>query len=116
MDVSGYKSNKRQLILQMRQAQLEGMKKNGKKIVANAQRRVRKKSRKLQKSIEMKGQPKRGPNGYNLEIGSVLPYAGVQEQGYRDGRKYGYTPYLGPAYDQEAPGLVADIKEVLDLF
>jgi hypothetical protein len=115
MDMPGYTSNKRQLILELRQAQLEGMKKTGKKIVNGAKRRVRKKSHALEKSIEMKGQPKRGPNGYTLEIGSNKPYAGVQERGFKDGRNYGFTPYLGPAYDAEAPGLAADIKEILDI-
>ena len=113
-EFSEYRSNKRQLIAELRQAQLEGLKKTGKRVVKSAKRKVRKKSHDLEKSIEMKGQPKRGPNGYTLEIGSDLPYAGVQEQGFKDGRKYGYTTYMGPALDEEAPGLTADIKEILN--
>ena len=71
-EFSEYRSNKRQLIAELRQAQLEGLKKTGKRVVKSAKRKVRKKSHDLEKSIEMKGQPKRGPNGYTLEIRSDL--------------------------------------------
>jgi hypothetical protein len=112
---SSYKSNRAQLVLEIQKAELEGLKATGKRIVTNAKRRVRKRSHDLEKSIRVMGQPRRLSNGVtSLEIGSDLPYAAAQEFGRPDLENYGFTAYLAPAFDEEAPELAADINVVLN--
>lgn len=104
--------HRRELTGKIYKAELEGLKKTAKNVVKAAKRNVRKRSHKLEKSIKVDGQPKITAFGvYEINVVSDEPHAFAQEYGRPDLKGYGYTPYIGPAFDKEADNLTTHIKE-----
>jgi hypothetical protein len=112
MEFPELKFNRKELTGQVYKAELQGLKKVGKNIVKSAKRYVRKRERKLEKSIKVLGQPRQTVFGvWQLDIGSDQPHAFAQEYGRPDLNNYGFTPYIRPAFDKEAPDLTTAITE-----
>ena len=95
-------------------AQEAGLRAVANRIVEKAKATVRVDSSNLQGSIKIQSF-EATKNGFTVEVGSTEDYAAIQELGPADERKYGFTPYLQPAADQESLTLISDIKDAFNI-
>lgn len=103
------------VMTKLRKAEKGGLEATGDQVVNSAKGKVRRDTDRLYNSIQIQqGEAFSNGAGYVIEVGSDeedVPYAAIQELGPADGRAYGFTPYMMPAMDEEAPKLAENIAK-----
>lgn len=100
-----------QVYVRMERAQADGLNDTADAIVEEAKRRVRVKTGNLRSNIKVIKRASKAGNRTQIRVGvEGVEYALDQEIGVV-GRKYGFTPYLRPAYAIESRRLAARIRE-----
>lgn len=103
-----------QIYVRMERVQADGLNDTLDAIAAEAQRRVRYKTGNLRSKIKVIKRASKAGNRIQGRVGvENVDYALDQERGPQpgSGRRFGFTPYLRPAYQLESRRLAARIRE-----
>lgn len=104
--------NGNEILARLRQAEEAGLNETLKDAVDSAKHYVRVDTGNLQSHIDVVQPAQAEGDGFSGQFGvEDVEYAMDQEVGPTDGRKYGFTPYLRPALDINAPKLAGNIKK-----